>query len=224
MLPVLILLQVDLQSYAHAIDSIRKVHGARSIPVLSGRTPDRRDIASMRVFTFRGISGKSPSAVLSNIEGPIVEDYDAIYLYEGKNALHIALVKLKRKERTRINLEQAERELLDALNRYRTTRGLQPLGWSRRLHTLALQHSRDMAGRGKLDHRGFGKRFERSGFSRCVENVALTPVEQTGTAIDLWKESREHRKNMLDRRITHGAIAIDTAQSMAYITFFACGN
>lgn len=215
---------LDLQAYAHAIDSIRQSHGADSIPVFVNQNPDRQGISSMKVFSFKGISKANPSAVLSNIEKFITGDYDAIYLNQEKDRLRIALVKLKKKENREINLRQAERDLFDAVNRYRNRMGLKSIHWSQKLYSLALQHSRDMARRGELDHSGFGDRFGKSGFSRCVENVALTSTEQTKTAIELWKKSDNHRKNMLDRRITHGAVAIDTAGTMAYITFLACGR
>ncbi len=224
MFPLLLTLTTELHAYAHAIDSIRMSHGREPIPVFIGENPDRQNISFMKTFTFRGVSRAKPSTVLSNIEEFITGNYDAIYLNGKGDILKITLVRQKRKEYRRINLKQEERNLFDALNAYRHSRGLKPLTWSRKLHSLALRHSRDMSRRGKLDHRGFGNRFEESGFNRCVENVALTPVEQVGTAIDLWKESRGHRKNMMDRHITHGAIAIDTAQAMAYITFFACGK
>ncbi len=217
-------LWTDLQAYARAIDSIRRVHGADSIAIFVNRNPDEDGIYRMKVFTFRGTSGTNPAPLLSRIEQFITGDYDAVYLSQEGKGLRIALVKWKKRKSKRVNLRQGEKDLFIALNEYRQYSGLKPINWSQRLYSLALQHSRDMVRRKQLDHRGFGERFEKSGFNRCVENVALTPLEQMDIAIELWKKSKNHRKNMLEKTITHGAIAVDTTGEMAYITFFACGK
>lgn len=104
------------------------------------------------------------------------------------------------------------------INGYRAAAGLAGLSGDPKLHRLAHEHSAAMARRGTLDHDGFRSRFERSGYSACVENLARnqhTPAD----LVAAWSRSSGHNANMLNVRVTHAAVA----QSGTYVTFLACG-
>lgn len=104
------------------------------------------------------------------------------------------------------------------INAHRGAAGLAALSGDRKLHRLAQEHSAAMSRRGTLDHDGFRSRFERSGYSVCVENLARnqhTPAD----LVAAWSRSSGHNGNMLNARVTHAAVA----QSGTYVTFLACG-
>ncbi len=104
------------------------------------------------------------------------------------------------------------------INGHRGAAGLARLSGDPKLHRLAQEHSAAMARRGTLDHDGFRSRFERSGYSVCVENLARnqhTPQD----LVAAWSRSSGHNANMLNARVTHAAVA----QSGTYATFLACG-
>lgn len=104
------------------------------------------------------------------------------------------------------------------VNAHRARQGLPALSGNLTLLRLAREHSEAMARRGTLDHDGFRSRFERSGFSTCVENLARnhpTPAELVAG----WSRSPGHNANMLNARVTHAAVA----RSGTYATFLACG-
>lgn len=107
---------------------------------------------------------------------------------------------------------------LRAINAHRAGQGLPGLSGDPKLHRLAREHSEAMARRGTLDHDGFRSRFERAGYSACVENLARNQPTPTGL-VAAWSRSSGHNANMLNVRVTHAAVA----QSGTYVTFLACG-
>jgi uncharacterized protein YkwD len=110
-----------------------------------------------------------------------------------------------------------EERLLLHINQHRKANGLSPLAMDKSLSRLAEHHSMHMEKKNVLSHEGFQERFRQSGRSQCVENVGWnyqTPEDQ----FRAWKTSREHNKNLLNKKITHAGIA----QTGAYVTFFAC--
>jgi uncharacterized protein YkwD len=73
-----------------------------------------------------------------------------------------------------------------------------------------------MAVRHRLSHQGFAARFCHARSRRCVENVAVgfpTP----DMLLEGWRQSPEHRTNLLDPKLSRMGIAVSTR----YVTFFA---
>lgn len=108
--------------------------------------------------------------------------------------------------RTSMSPEQAEREVYQRVNQYRRSRGLPEQALDARMSQLARDHSRRMASRGKLSHRGSDDRFsklqgEPVQLISFAENVAFNlghanPAEK---AVDGWIGSSGHRRNMTRR-------------------------
>jgi uncharacterized protein YkwD len=85
------------------------------------------------------------------------------------------------------------------------------------LSALAREHSAAMARAQRLSHDDFERRFRRSGYAMCVENVGWnygTPAAQ----MKAWRASPGHDRNLLDARVTHGGVGV----AGDYITLIAC--
>ena len=119
--------------------------------------------------------------------------------------------------RTSMTPAQVEREIFDRVNTYRRSRGLQVLVLSREMSELAREHSKSMASRGKMSHKGSGRRFSKMqrgamGLSSFAENVALNfghrnPAQ---TAVSGWIKSPGHHRNILRKedRLTGIGVAV----------------
>lgn len=107
--------------------------------------------------------------------------------------------------------------LLEALNAYRSARGLAPLAAAPGLQRLAGEHSAAMAGRGRLSHEGFDRRFEGTGAELCVENVAQGH-HTAQQLIQGWRAVPTHHRNMLEPRVAYAGVA----SHGRYVTFLAC--
>jgi uncharacterized protein YkwD len=114
-----------------------------------------------------------------------------------------------------------EAEVLKAVNRVRTSRGLVPLRASGALAGAALDHSRSMAAHGFFGHSGadgsafwvrIKARYRPSPGGRWSvgENLAWASPEPTAReVVDLWMHSAPHRQNLLApgwREIGLGAV------------------
>jgi uncharacterized protein YkwD len=108
-------------------------------------------------------------------------------------------------------------ELARLINDYRREQGLAPLGLADELARLAWAHTAEMADQGRLSHDGFRDRYMRTGSRVCVENVARN-FRTPGALLEGWQRSPSHRRNLLEPKVVHMAIA---AQAR-YVTFFAC--
>jgi uncharacterized protein YkwD len=103
-------------------------------------------------------------------------------------------------------------EVVAELNTLRRQRGLAPLRLSPALSAAAAAHSREMAANGYFDHDSadgspFWKRVERfypvanARLWALGENLLWSsPGVDAPGAIQMWLESPEHKKNMLDPR------------------------
>jgi uncharacterized protein YkwD len=114
-------------------------------------------------------------------------------------------------------LSSYEERLFMHINQFRTANGLNALVMDKHLTKLAERHSVNMEEKNVLSHERFNERFRQSGRCLCVENVGWnyrTPEDQ----FRAWKASREHNKNLLNKKITHTGIA----RVGTYVTFFAC--
>lgn len=106
-----------------------------------------------------------------------------------------------------------EREALALINAYRSQQGLKTVRYDAKLQTAAEAHSRWMAETGTMSHTGAGgtdmvARMKAAGY--CLrdanENVAYgqrTPQR----VVTGWINSPGHNKNLLERGMTHGAVA-----------------
>jgi uncharacterized protein YkwD len=116
--------------------------------------------------------------------------------------------------------------ILQALNQLRATHHLHPVTLSRSLSTASLAHTKEMALDGYFAHDSgdgspFWKRIQHFygssgyGYWSVGENLLWsTPDVDSGSAMKLWWNSPEHKKNMLDprwREIGIAALHVGTA-------------
>jgi uncharacterized protein YkwD len=101
---------------------------------------------------------------------------------------------------------------------YRTNNGLGPVTIDPELMRLAGEQARAMAARDKLDHdvsRPFQERIRNSNFDAgvAVENISAG-YDTLAEAFGGWRDSPQHRANMLNSRVTRmGIAAVYTPQS-----------
>jgi uncharacterized protein YkwD len=103
------------------------------------------------------------------------------------------------------------------VNQFRVGANLPALLEDGRLDALAREHSMAMASAGRLTHDGFRTRFERSGYTLCVENIGwnyATPEQQLAA----WRNSPGHDGNLRDPRV----LRMGAGSSAGYVTFIAC--
>jgi hypothetical protein len=112
------------------------------------------------------------------------------------------------------NPSGAEKFLLDAVNRERTSENLQPLKWDSSLAEAARIHLHKMVERNSLSHQFSGepdltKRAKGAGahFSMVAENIAEAPsVNELHIG---WMNSIPHRTNILNPRLNAIGIAVE---------------
>ena len=99
-----------------------------------------------------------------------------------------------------------ERAVFGRVNAYRRSLGLTGQSLDREMSKLAREHSRWMASRRKLSHRGAGRRFrdlqgEPVGLLSFAENVAFNfgQADPARVAVDGWVGSAGHQRNMTRR-------------------------
>ncbi len=109
-------------------------------------------------------------------------------------------------QRVSLSPESVEREVCRRVNAYRRSRGLAVQGLDRKMSQLARDHSRWMASRKNLSHRGSDARFrnlqgEPVRLVSFAENVAynLGHADPAGVAVDGWIRSSGHHRNMTRR-------------------------
>ena len=107
---------------------------------------------------------------------------------------------------------------------YRRNNGLGAVVVDQDLMRAALEQSRAMAQRDKLDHavnRDFKDRLRRSGFDAriAVENIGAG-YHTLAEAFSGWRDSPPHRANMLKPGVTHMGIAATYAQGSKYKVFW----
>jgi uncharacterized protein YkwD len=104
--------------------------------------------------------------------------------------------------------QQKYPELVDRVHRevneFRRDYGLEPLTLNEMISEQASEHSSEMARIGKtITHRGFNERLENIrktiAVQAAAENVATTSGhdDPARTVVEGWKNSADHRKNML---------------------------
>lgn len=118
-------------------------------------------------------------------------------------------------------------DVLHETNRFRRANGLPELIMKEELNAIAQKHSEDMArGLAAFGHSGFSKRTAQAkkkirlaGF--FAENVAHGPTTAT-RVVSMWKNSADHRKNMLGNYEYMGiGIAKDRQGRLYYTVLYA---
>ena len=110
-----------------------------------------------------------------------------------------------------------EQELLSYINRHRIKKGLAQISFDIPLSETAEIHSRYMSNKNELNHANFSDRFRQSKCSLCVENIGWNYTKPEAQ-FKAWKNSKNHNKNMLNKRIKRAGIS----KVGPYVTFFAC--
>jgi len=116
--------------------------------------------------------------------------------------------------------EDLGRAVFEAANRARLAHGLSALAWDDRLYRAAQAHAEDMLRRGYFGHeRPGGPRLEerlwRAGVYalKVAENLyeldgPYLPLDFADRAVEGWLKSPGHRRNLLEPRFTHMAVAV----------------
>lgn len=99
------------------------------------------------------------------------------------------------------------------LNRLRAAEGLAPVTVAPALTAAAARQACDMARQGRLSHgRSVMQRVRSSGYSPTVaaENIAAGQTDASG-ALRMWRQSRAHNANLMDRRVRQIGLGSATA-------------
>ncbi|MEM8743531.1 MAG: CAP domain-containing protein [Pseudomonadota bacterium] len=131
------------------------------------------------------------------------------------------------KERLALSQVRLEPEAARSMiNRYRASRGLQPLKMERKLTRAAQNHSSDLARVDKISHTGTDgsnpwNRVKRTGYKPMLaaENVGAGQMSFS-EVLQGWKDSPGHNKNLLLADATHMGIALKTNPNSRYQTFW----
>ena len=115
-----------------------------------------------------------------------------------------------------------EEDVLKYTNQFRKSNKLPALVLHKDLNEIASQHSEDMAkGRKGFGHEGFEKRQSKvqktfKPFNGIAENVAYG-VEGGKEVVEIWKNSKGHRKNLLGN---YKYMGIGTARDRRGIIYY----
>ncbi len=112
-------------------------------------------------------------------------------------------------------------DVLKYTNQFRRSKGLPALEMRNDLNAIAKKHSEDMAsGRKSFGHTGYDKRVSqiKKVFGSCTtaENVAYGATDGKD-AVNVWKNSSGHRKNMLGN---YKYIGIGTARNKRGVIYY----
>ncbi len=122
---------------------------------------------------------------------------------------------------SKINLRQAEHYI----NQVRARHGAGPVRMESRLVEAALRHSLMMARKGKMAHQfGPGTRFrdriKNAGIrGSAAENISAG-YSSIESVVDGWLHSPGHRRNLLNRRLTHIGMAAAVNPASKYRTYW----
>lgn len=121
-----------------------------------------------------------------------------------------------KKESTKFELTKEEQKLLELLNKERTKKDLPALRPHPLLFKAARVHSKNMAKQRKMEHELDGKRpaqrVEATGYNwgRVCENLAIAEDGEPPLSVIVkeWMESKTHRENLLDKKVTETGLGI----------------
>lgn len=119
-----------------------------------------------------------------------------------------------------------ERTAFDLINKIRIGAGAQPLAWNDDVAAIARTHSQNMAEFNFFSHRGLDSKLvsdradaQQVGKWRAIgENIAFNrgykdPAEM---AVQLWLDSAEHRRNLMDSNWKESAVGVAVAADGSY--------
>lgn len=116
-----------------------------------------------------------------------------------------------------------EAELRGWINAQRKANGLNSLTASKALEKAARGHACDMAGRGYFSHQRRGgpdlaARLRSNGYRyrAAAENIAKTGAPDPNRTAQIWRNSPDHWKNILNPKVTEIGIATASAGGQTY--------
>jgi len=128
------------------------------------------------------------------------------------------------------NFANFQKEVLDLVNKERTSRGLQALKFNSELSNVATLKSQDMIDKNYFDHTSptYGSPFDMMkklglSYSSAGENIAMgqeTPQE----VMNAWMNSDGHRKNILNPNFTELGVGVASKGSSLYWTQMFIGR
>ena len=128
------------------------------------------------------------------------------------------------------NFSKFQKEVLDLVNKERTSRGLQALKFNSKLSNVATLKSQDMIDKNYFDHTSptYGSPFDMMkkfgiSYTSAGENIAMgqeTPQE----VMNSWMNSPGHRKNILNPNFTELGVGIASNGSSLYWTQMFIGK
>lgn len=128
------------------------------------------------------------------------------------------------------NFASFQKEVLDLVNKERTSRGLQALKFNSELSNVATLKSQDMIDKNYFDHTSptYGSPFDMMkkfgiSYTSAGENIAMgqeTPQE----VMNAWMNSDGHRKNILNPDFTELGVGIAAKGSSLYWTQMFIGK
>jgi uncharacterized protein YkwD len=131
----------------------------------------------------------------------------------------------EKKEPPKVELTDAEKEIVELTNKERAKEGLPALKVSPVLCNVARAHSANMAKQAKVDHVLDGKSFpERTkdagyAFLACGENIAHGREGSTPKQLFAWwMSSKIHRENILRKEFTEIGVGVRTEKDGVYAT------
>ena len=127
------------------------------------------------------------------------------------------------------DLGKAREQILQQVNDFRGSQKLGPVEADAELQKVAEEFAKYMARTGRYGHNADGRtpteRAEAAGYDYCIvsENIAyrfnsagFTSAELTDGFFEGWKDSPEHRHNMLDADVTQTGMAIAKGDGHTY--------
>ena len=122
-----------------------------------------------------------------------------------------------------LDISDLEKKLLELANNERTVRHLKPLSFSQELRNVAEKHSQDMASQQQLTHlsssgKSYLDRVVKAGifFSEIGENVAVSDTFDAAFIHEGFKESPEHRDNILNPNYDSVGIGVFYSEGKEY--------
>ena len=125
--------------------------------------------------------------------------------------------------------EVAAEKIVKQTNQFRDVKGLEPVETNEELQLAAERFARFMARTNKYGHYADGRRpsarAEAAGYEYCVvrDNIAYRlntaepePEQVVEFFVEGWKESEEHRENMLASHVTETGVAVASADGVKF--------
>ncbi len=113
---------------------------------------------------------------------------------------------------TKFEYTDIELEILDLINNYRATKGLQSLKRLDIISSIALTHTNYMVKKGEANHDNFPQRHENLVLNAAAksvgENVAYG-FSSANSVVNAWISSESHRKIIENESYTHFGISTE---------------